>query len=284
MRTSTRTILMPAILLALLVVTGCGEEEGVRVYESTRPASYNWPETEARQASYETDIPIAEDENLVWVWDVPEGWVDAPEVADLHVADYRFPGATEALPGRMTLAVFDGEAGGVQANVMRWQRQLYLTEINRLAPAPGDTVSRPMQTRIGPATIVELSGQYQGDYVPRHLLGAIVQVPAQGGGVLQTWTLKLVGDKQTVRNNYAKFVRVLLSLRPEGMPAPDLPDNLLEQTPLGPEPPTPAEPAEPTQPADGSDANDANDANDAGSEQPDAEDPDADNQAKPDNA
>lgn len=250
MRTSTRTILMPAILLALLVVTGCGEEEGVRVYESTRPASYNWPETEARQDSYETDIPITEDENLVWVWDVPEGWVDAPEVAEMLVADYRLPGATEALPGRMTLAVFDGEAGGVQANIMRWQRQLYLTEVQRLAPAPGDTVSQPMQTRIGQATIVELSGQYQGEYVPTHLLGAIVQLPAQGGGVLQTWTLKLVGDKQTVRNNYAKFVRVLLSLRPEGMPAPDLPDNLLEQTPLQRDAPEPNQPTEPTEPTD----------------------------------
>ena len=127
-------LLMPALLLA-----GCGEEPAVRSYESTRPAAYEWPTTEKREAEHDAD-------GLPWVWEVPAGWVDAPEVPDQLVADYRFKGVTEALPGRLTISMIPGEAGGVMANVQRWRKQLFVTDSSGIGPR--DVVSRPMP---GPA-------------------------------------------------------------------------------------------------------------------------------------
>lgn len=246
------------ILIAPLLLLGCGEEAEVRVYESTRPASYNWPDTEPRQASHTETYRTPDGEREVtWVWDVPEGWVDAPEVSQFHVADYRFPGTTQALPGRLTVSVSRGDGGGVRENIQRWRGQLFLAPPK--GPAPGDSVSRPMGVPVGEATIVELSGQYQGEHVPTHLLGAIVQVPAQDGSTFQTWFFKMLGDRQTINNNRKKMLRMILSLRPEGAPAPDLPEELFDRAlpgnnadtqPPPPPAPTPQPPANPLAPTD----------------------------------
>lgn len=208
------------MLIAPLSLVGCGEEAGIQTYTSAKPASYAWPQAEARQASHEAG-------GVKWVWDVPTGWVDAPEVPDLLVADYRFPGKSEALPGRMTVSVIQGDAGGIQPNLQRWRSQLYA--INAMGQSPEDSVSQPLPVPIGSATMVEFAGQYQGPHLPTRLAGAVVQVPAQDGGVFQTWFFKLVGDRETVNANRLAMVRLILSLRPEGTPATTLPGELFEQ-------------------------------------------------------
>lgn len=217
--------------LCTLHLIGCGEEPAVRSYTATAPAAYDWPKTEARLTTHEAG-------RMNWVWEVPPGWVDAPEVPDMLVADYRFPGATEALPGRMTVAMIPGDAGGVEPNVMRWLQQLYLTNVARLGPK--DMMYEPVPG----TTFVELHGQYQGPNQPSHLFGVIKQLPAQEGGVFQTWTFKLVGDPATVEQNRLALIRLVLSFRPEGAEAPDLPDELFDGSlPLPPtEPDTDTEP------------------------------------------
>lgn len=223
MRRPSFANLLPAAAFACLApiaLTGCGDDAEIRVYESAKPASYNWPVTQDREASHKEG-------EITWLWSVPAGWVDAPELSSFHAADYRFPGTNESLPGRLTVSVSEGDGGGVKENIQRWRGQLYL--VPPKVPAPGDTVSPPMGVPIGQATIVELSGQYQGEFVPTHLLGAIVQIPAQDGSVFQTWFFKMLGDEQTILQNRIKLVRMILTLRPEGVPAPDLPEDLFER-------------------------------------------------------
>ena len=223
MQSVLRIIPLPAVLLALLSLLGCGEKENVRVYESVDPASYNWPKTEPREDSYVDAYQTSQGtQERTWVWDVPAGWVDAPELSSFHIADYRFPGTRQSLPGRVTISVSQGEGGGIRENIQRWRGQLYIAPPK--GPAPGDT-----SKTFGTVTIVNLSGQYQGENVPTHLLGAIVQLIAVDGSVYQTWFFKMLGDEETIRRNGAPFLKMVISLRLQGEPAPDVSGQVLEQ-------------------------------------------------------
>jgi hypothetical protein len=203
------------ILIAPLCVLGCGEEPTVQRYEVTEPVGYDWPVTEQREAEVEVD-------GLTWVWEVPAGWMDAPEVPDQLLADYRFRGSTESLPGRLTVSKIDGDAGGINANVMRWLGQLYVTTPR--GPGPEDKVEDPLKIPFGFVTYVELHGQYQGEHNPTHLFAAIVQIPDDTDGIYQTWFFKMVGDEATVdaRANRLGLAKMVFSLRPKGSAAIDL--------------------------------------------------------------
>jgi|GEM_PF-2243166 len=205
------------VLIALTALLGCEEKAGVRVYEVAQPAAYEWPTTQARLSTHKAD-------GIDWVWEVPAGWVDAPEVPEQIIADYRFPGTTQSLPGRLTVSMISGDAGGVQANVLRWKQQMFLTTVSKLGPS--DKLSDPMLVPVGQAVFVDMVGQYQGPYIPTNLLAAIIQVPAQDGSVYQTWFFKLVGDAQTVEANRLNLARMVLTLRPADAPPVDLPENL----------------------------------------------------------
>jgi hypothetical protein len=234
----TFSSIVTASLLSLTLL-GCGEEPTVQRYETTQPVGFDWPATERRDDVVTVD-------NLSWTWEVPAGWIDAPEVPEQLVADYRFPGSTDDLPGRLTVSHIDGDAGGTDANVMRWLQQLYVTTARRLGP--NDRVSQPMSIPVGTATFVELHGQYQGPYLPTRISAAIVQIPAEGGGVFQTWFFKLAGDDATIEANRMALAKMILSFRPEGTEMPSLPG--LDPTAPAP-PPTPTTPpAKPAEPAD----------------------------------
>lgn len=207
------------LLISSGALAGCGEEPAVRSYEAVRPAAYVWPQTKARDVEHKTARL-----GWSWSWTVPAGWVDAAEVPDQLIADYRFKGTTEDLPGRVTVSMIDGDGGGIMANVKRWHQQLYVTTARALGPR--DTVSQPMPGPVGQITIVELAGQYQGPNVPTQLLGAIIQVPSPDGEVLQSWFFKMVGDEQTIDANRLQFTKLFLSFRPAGSEPIDLPESL----------------------------------------------------------
>ena len=80
-----------------------------------------------------------------------------------------------------------------------------------------------MNISVGNATFVELHGQYQGEYMPTRISAAIVQIPAEGGGVFQTWFFKLAGDDATIEANRMGMAQMILTFRPEGTPRPILP-------------------------------------------------------------
>jgi len=219
------------ILIVPLLLMGCGEEPTIQRYEVAKPVAFDWPATELREAEVEVG-------GLSWVWDVPAGWMDAPEVPDRLIADYRFPGRNDALPGRLTVSKIDGDAGGIEANVMRWLQQLYVTTAR--GRGPQDKVSQPMSIGVGKATFVELHGQYQGEQLPTRMSAAILQIPAENGGVFQTWFFKLVGDDATIEANRKGMAQMLLTFRPKSVPRPTLPgiDDIDEgggETPETPE-------------------------------------------------
>ena len=202
------------ILISAMLLVGCGEEPKVQRYEVTKPAGFNWPTSELREDGVKVD-------RYEWVWDVPEGWIDAPEVPSQLLADYRFKGSNESLPGRATVSKIDGDAGGVNANVLRWLQQIYVTNVTGIGP--DDKVDGPFNIGVGQITFVDLHGQYQGEHMPSRIYAVILQIPAEGGGVFQTWVFKLAGDHETVEANRAGMAQMAFSFRPKGAPRLDLP-------------------------------------------------------------
>lgn len=219
--------MLTILIASLVLLAGCGEEPTIQTYEVSLPVAYAWPASERREVTHETD-------GVEWVWEVPAGWIDAPELPELLLADYRFQGSNESLPGRMTVSMIEGDGGGIDTNVLRWLQQMYITTVQ--VPGPSDKVSEPMRIPVGEATFVELTGQYQGEHVPTHLSAAIVQIPAQGGGIYQSWFFKLVGDKETIEANRLKMARMILSFRPKGTDPPKLPDTDDEPAAPAPDP------------------------------------------------
>lgn len=207
------------LMLVWMALAGCGEEPAVRVYETTRPAAYAWPRTAERTAEHKVD-------GLTWAWDVPEGFVDAPEVPDQLIADYRFKGASEELPGRLTVSMIPGEAGGVMANIKRWQSQLFVSgEVKTFGP--NDMISPPFSSGNLELTLVRLTGQYQGPYVATDLLGAIIRVSSIDGRVVQTWFFKMLGDAPSIDAQTYAFQRICNSFRIADVDPSNLPKPLL---------------------------------------------------------
>lgn len=207
-----RFTLIP-ILIAMLWLIGCGEQPTIQRFEVMPPVGFDWPDTPAREAAHDVD-------GLGWAWDVPAGWMDAPEVPDRLIADYRLKGSDELLPGRVTVSKIDGDAGGVDANVMRWLGQIYVTTPSGLGAK--DKVD-PMPIGINTLTFVDLHGQYQGEHHPTRIWAAIIQIPAKDGGVFQTWFFKMAGDDATIERNRRGMAQMVLTFRPKGTPRPSLP-------------------------------------------------------------
>eukprot|EP00752_Nemacystus_decipiens_P014107 g12543.t1 len=154
---------------------------------------------------------------MAWVWEVPAGWIDAPEVSERLIADYRFKGSNQTMPGRVTVSKIDGEGGGVNANVMRWLGQIYITTPQGLGP---DDRADSFPIGKNTLTFVDLHGQYQGEHMPTRIYAIIYQIASVDGGVFQTWFFKMAGDDETIEKGRAGLAQMALTLRPEGANGP----------------------------------------------------------------
>jgi hypothetical protein len=149
-------------------------------------------------------------------WADPEGWQAVTPSSAMRRAQYRVPGAA----GDAEFVAFyfgPGEGGDAQSNVVRWA--------NQFSQADGSSsvdklVTETMDVGDVSVLLAEVTGIYSGgmagiggpeqtlpDYM---LLGAIAEGPDAN------WFFKFTGPESTVRENKAKFMAVIESLRPAG--------------------------------------------------------------------
>jgi hypothetical protein len=146
-------------------------------------------------------------------WDLPDGWV-AQEAGSMRIADFRIGsnGATECY-----LSHLPGAAGGMEANVNRWRKQLGLEPMGT-----DDLAALPTIEMLGaPATLIDFSGTYKGmrDPTPKpgsRMLGAVLSL-----GELSLFA-KMVGPEDVVAGERDAFVNFCRSIKfnREGAPAP----------------------------------------------------------------
>ncbi|XAM01646.1 hypothetical protein OT109_09655 [Phycisphaeraceae bacterium D3-23] len=200
------------LLCLVLLFASCEERDGVVTYDVEPASAYDWPETEAGEGAAEG-----------FVWHVPAGFVASSDVPDALLGDYRIPGTTQTLPGRLTVSMILGEGGGLDANVQRWVGQLITLPPSDLSGLV--RVSPELPHPWGTVWIVHITGQYAGPSVPTAMLAAIVRIPDPAnpqGPALVTWFIKLTGDRATVTAAADPMTEVIYSLRPEGTPMPEL--------------------------------------------------------------
>ena len=203
----------PLFLLCVpLLLTACDEQPGIVVYETAPAAAYDWPQTEPREDTAEG-----------LTWRVPAGWVAAQDVPDALLADYRFPGTTPSLPGRLTVSRIPGDAGGLEANVGRWEQQFFIFTPQH--PELAQRISPVLEHLLGSVRIVEMYGQYRGPTTPYAMVAAVVTLLDAEGRAAATWVFKMTGDEQTVRAEAQGLAQVVQTLRPEGMAAPTIPPH-----------------------------------------------------------
>jgi hypothetical protein len=137
-------------------------------------------------------------------WDLPQGWSEQ-EPTSLRQINLSF-GPNQA--GECYFTVLPGSAGGLNANINRWCKQMASAELTDEAIA-----NLPKQTLLGfDAIKIQLDGNYtnmgaQASLPNYRLLGLITQIQDN------TLFIKLTGPKDIVAANETAFNQFISSLK-----------------------------------------------------------------------
>lgn len=146
----------------------------------------------------------------------PSSWKSSPPASPMRRAQLQIaPASGDTEPAELIVFAFPGGAGGVEANVARWEKTFKDKEGN--SPKADVTKVKGQNTD---ATRVELSGHYypttfpgqpkQADHEHYRLLGAIVTTPETG------YFLRLVGPEKTVTAAKGDFDKLIASFKVAG--------------------------------------------------------------------
>ncbi|HEV3166706.1 MAG TPA: hypothetical protein VGZ22_21955 [Isosphaeraceae bacterium] len=149
-------------------------------------------------------------------FDVPKTWKSSTPSSSMRAAQLNVdPAEGDTEPAELVLFVFPGGAGGVDANVKRWQEQF--------KDKDGKPPKVTRETRKGKntdVTYVEVAGRYVAAVRPGspqtlnkpdfRLMGAIVETPDSG------YFLKMVGPEKTMKAAKPAFDNLIASIRVAG--------------------------------------------------------------------
>ena len=143
---------------------------------------------------------------------VPEGWVQEEPANAMRKAQFRLPGVEQAGDAHVTVFVFPGGGGTIDANINRWYRQYK-------QPDGSDSAEKAKLTKLYinnlQVTVVSLTGTYLKSLAPMvggdskevpesKLLAAIVETNST------PWFFKAVGPEVTInhwRESFDQFVQ-----------------------------------------------------------------------------
>ncbi len=191
-----RKVQKVAVLWAVSVaawLSGCGEES---IQEQRLPKGVEGqgrPDAPAVEAG-EVE-PVEAEATELWV--VPAGWSLSPEARPMRVAT--FTAEVEGRSLEVAVTRFEGEAGGILANVNRWRGQMGLAEVGQ---AELDSVVTRFGSEEWSGYMVRAAGADQ------HMLAAGVFERAAG----RTWFVRASGtasEMDALEGDFGAFVRSL---------------------------------------------------------------------------
>lgn len=144
-------------------------------------------------------------------WTAPPGWAEAPAGSDpsgMRLVDMRFG---EKKEGECYISIMPGPAGGLNANLNRWRKQMgqpdYTDE--EIAKLP----KKPLFKRDG--VFAEFDGDYKGvgmsEASKGYRLAGVIHSAEQA-----TIFVKMIGPKALVEANTAAFDQFCQSINPKG--------------------------------------------------------------------
>jgi hypothetical protein len=145
-------------------------------------------------------------------YQVPDGWVEEEPENAMRKAQYRLPGVSGADDAKLTVFVFPGSGGTVDANINRWYRQFK-------QPDGSDSAQKAKVKNISvnnlQVTMIFLSGTYIKSMAPI-LADESQEVPnsALMAAIVETgsspWFFKAVGPEITIlhwQQSFDQFVQ-----------------------------------------------------------------------------
>ncbi len=211
-------ILLPAIIGSLLFLASCGkDEEEVRVYQVSHPENREATEPEAPATTPPATQPpmmppaqpgqemrplpgMTEAASAVGTpeWSVPTEW---NELAPTAIRKGNFTAGETDRPVEITVTVFPGDVGGLEANVNRWRRQVGL---GPLAPEEMEEVTRPIVVDGEEATFVDIA--FPDAPQAEGILGAVIPRGER------TWFVKAKGPSGTLNEQRPQLEAFLDSI------------------------------------------------------------------------
>jgi hypothetical protein len=197
-RPLTRPAVIAGVVLACLLVFGCGRNE-VTHFRVPKGAPAAPPSSALPPGMQPAGLEGASGaaQGNVLRWTLPKGWTET------LVGGMRYATLTPPVQGRMevSVVVLPGPAGGELANVNRWRSQIGLAPIDE----PGLAAARKQLTaKLGPIAVYD----FANDGSPKSRVIAAL-TSAEG----KTWFVKMTGDAGPVGDARPDFLRLLESLR-----------------------------------------------------------------------
>jgi hypothetical protein len=181
----TRAALLAGVVASTLLVAGLAGCQG----DEPQPRRYREIALKSKNGPVQAEAPIR------LSWTLPDGWVDQPEGDPLRLAGFWAPDPALAHTGEMdplavdvSLVQLAGDAGGLDANVVRWLGQI---KIPASYAEQAIAAAAPVQAATGQrGIVVDFTEMLSGDLTEsRSIVGAIIQ----GDGY--TVFVKAMGDK-----------------------------------------------------------------------------------------
>jgi hypothetical protein len=129
-------------------------------------------------------------------WTLPANWTEK-EAGPMIFKSYT-AAAAQGQSATVNISFFPGDVGGTFANVNRWRGQMGLPPVDQ---DKLDSVTQPLDTAGGKATLVDFTGTDARTGLPGRLVA--VMVPHADS----TWFYKLSGEAAAVADQKAAFVK-----------------------------------------------------------------------------
>jgi hypothetical protein len=146
-------------------------------------------------------------------YQVPEGWISEEPESVMRKAQFRLPGINGYNDASMSVFVFPGTGGTVDANLQRWFGQF---EQPDGSPSAEKAVIEKQIVNNLSVTVVYLTGTYLKSVTPRMMGREVEEEPesAMLAAIVETdknpWFFKAVGPQKTIdhwRTSFNEFVR-----------------------------------------------------------------------------
>ena len=129
------------ILLCSLIFFGCNNDK------SSGIDSYRVPKS--TEMSVKSELGLIQSTEL-FSWNVPDNWIQA-NTTPFSQANYLIPSPEGSAD--ITVSYFEGNAGGIEANINRWRMQLGLQELSK---EQIDLIGETFSSKIGQYTIYKI--------------------------------------------------------------------------------------------------------------------------------
>ncbi len=184
-------VLLPIFLC--LTLTGCGNSGPVEITDTRefdRANAFELPEI-ASSDLYRFRYQVRK----TFQWTTPEGWTEV-EPTSMREINLRFGEGDE---GQAYLTRLPGEAGGVEANINRWRKQMGAAELS-----PEEVEELSTRFLLGrEAKLLQIDGTYTGVRQPPKADYRLVGLVLGAGDTMVT--VKMIGPQEVVRENEERF-------------------------------------------------------------------------------